>query len=173
MPANMISAPTGGSPNVIGSSMAMVATGPTPGSTPISVPTRAPIRQNKTFIGESATAKPWARLAKRSMEAPSEPRPESERQIEAVHEQHRTEEGKHRGPDNRFAPAHLNRGSGGNHQRDEARQHEPEGTDGAREDQGSCDDVERAAIKTARQCDRHQQHGQRGDHGFELAQAQS
>ena len=40
----MISAPTGGRPKVIGSSMAMVASGPTPGSTPISVPTSAPIR---------------------------------------------------------------------------------------------------------------------------------
>ena len=36
MPASMISAPVGSSPKVIGSSMAMVAIGPTPGSTPIS-----------------------------------------------------------------------------------------------------------------------------------------
>ena len=41
----MISAPTGGRPKVIGSSMATVATVPMPGSTPTSVPTSAPSRQ--------------------------------------------------------------------------------------------------------------------------------
>ena len=45
MPANMISADTGGSPNVTGSSIAIVATGPSPGSTPIAVPRNTPIRQ--------------------------------------------------------------------------------------------------------------------------------
>jgi hypothetical protein len=45
MPANMISADTGGKPNVIGSSMAMVAVGPRPGNTPISVPRNTPARQ--------------------------------------------------------------------------------------------------------------------------------
>ena len=47
----MISAPTGCRPNVIGNSMAMVASGPTPGSTPTSVPTNAPIRQSTMLIG--------------------------------------------------------------------------------------------------------------------------
>src|SRR5438128_2485265 len=51
MPASMISAPTGGRPKVIGSSMATVAMVPMPGSTPTSVPTRAPIRQSRMFIG--------------------------------------------------------------------------------------------------------------------------
>ena len=41
-----------------------------PGKTPISVPTSAPIRQNTMFIGESATAKPCARLTKRSIARP-------------------------------------------------------------------------------------------------------
>ncbi len=45
MPASMISAPTGGRPKVIGSSIATVAMVPMPGSTPTSVPTSAPIRQ--------------------------------------------------------------------------------------------------------------------------------
>ncbi len=45
MPASMISADTGGRPKVIGSSMAMVATGPIPGSTPISVPSSTPMKQ--------------------------------------------------------------------------------------------------------------------------------
>src|SRR6266702_1337383 len=76
MPASMISAPTGGSPKVIGSSMAMVATGPIPGSTPISVPTSAPTRQRNgltgmnpknSLSGERATQKPSARLPRRSV----------------------------------------------------------------------------------------------------------
>ena len=45
MPDSMISAETGGSPNVIGSSIAMVAIGPMPGSTPTAVPRNTPIRQ--------------------------------------------------------------------------------------------------------------------------------
>ena len=74
MPASMISAPTGGNPKVIGSNMAIVATGPTPGKTPISVPTSAPMRQNNMFIGESATEKPCARLRKRSIARPPQNR---------------------------------------------------------------------------------------------------
>jgi len=58
----MISAPTGGRPKVMGSSIAMVASGPTPGNTPISVPTNAPIRHRNRFIGDSATLNPRARL---------------------------------------------------------------------------------------------------------------
>jgi hypothetical protein len=44
MPASMMSAVTGGSAYVAGSSIAIVATGPMPGSTPISVPTSAPMK---------------------------------------------------------------------------------------------------------------------------------
>ena len=62
----MISAPTGGRPKVIGSSMAMVASEPMPGSTPISVPTSAPIKQRKTFIGVTATPMPSQRFEIRS-----------------------------------------------------------------------------------------------------------
>ena len=41
----MMSAETGGSTKVAGSSIAMVAIGPMPGSTPISVPRRQPTKQ--------------------------------------------------------------------------------------------------------------------------------
>src|SRR5882724_4321295 len=67
MPASMISAPTGGRPNVIGSSIATVAMGPMPGSTP----TRAPIRHSRRLIGVKATPKPRARLEKSSAITPS------------------------------------------------------------------------------------------------------
>jgi hypothetical protein len=41
----MMSAETGGSTNVSGSSIAIVASGPMPGSTPISVPRKTPMKQ--------------------------------------------------------------------------------------------------------------------------------
>src|ERR1700694_6256739 len=71
MPASMISAPTGGRPKVIGSSMATVAMVPSPGSTPTSVPTSAPIRQSRRLIGVRATLKPRPRLEKSSNITPS------------------------------------------------------------------------------------------------------
>ena len=66
MPASMISAPTGATLNVSGSSIAMVASGPMPGSTPISVPTSTPMKQYIRFCSENATPKPKTRLLKRS-----------------------------------------------------------------------------------------------------------
>src|ERR1044072_5967153 len=70
MPASMISAPTGATLNVIGSSIAMVASGPMPGSTPISVPTETPIRQYSRFCQDSATPKPKIRLWNSSIVLP-------------------------------------------------------------------------------------------------------
>ena len=57
MPASMISDAVGGRWKVIGSSMAMVATGPMPGSTPISVPTMQPMQGVEQVLeADSATA---------------------------------------------------------------------------------------------------------------------
>ena len=67
----MISAPTGGSPKVIGSSIATVAMVPMPGNTPTSVPTRAPTRHSIRLIGVKATPNPSARLENRSAITPS------------------------------------------------------------------------------------------------------
>src|SRR3979490_1029052 len=89
MPASIISAPTGGRPNVIGSSMATVAMVPMPGSTPTSVPTSAPIRHSRRLIGENATPKPRARLEKRSAMTPSlnqETREKLQRQPQRIRE---------------------------------------------------------------------------------------
>jgi hypothetical protein len=69
----MISAATGLRLNVIGSSIAMVATGPMPGSTPIRVPSSTPISAYSRWIGVTATENPRARLLKilpKSMRAP-------------------------------------------------------------------------------------------------------
>src|SRR5205807_6250479 len=62
MPASMMRPDTGSRWKVSGSSIAIVAIGPMPGSTPINVPINAPIRANIRFAGVSATSKPTARL---------------------------------------------------------------------------------------------------------------
>src|SRR3954447_26503925 len=130
MPASMISAPTGGSPKVIGSSMAIVASGPMPGKTPISVPTSAPIKHSPRLIGVTATEKPCPRLPtssmRISMSVSSEPWPQLKRQIKPVGEQQRAEGGQHRAPDQRFDPVDLLGGIGRDHQRDVARDHQAE-----------------------------------------------
>src|SRR5437764_3607382 len=128
MPASMISAPTGGRPKVIGNSMAIVARGPMPGSTPIKVPTSAPIRQSPRLVGVTATPKPNQRFWNRSMMRPLEPRPELQRQVQPIREQERAECGEHHGADDGLDPAHFLGCVGRDHERDEARDHEAERT---------------------------------------------
>jgi hypothetical protein len=69
MPASMISAAIGLRLKVIGSSIAMVATGPTPGSTPIRVPSMTPTSAYSRCIGETATENPRIRLLRISIAA--------------------------------------------------------------------------------------------------------
>src|ERR1700694_2726476 len=167
MPASMISAPTGGRPNVIGSSMAMVASGPTPGSTPTSVPTKAPTRHRKRFIPLRATPKPRARLLSRSVmtvcsefgrrraltEAqqgcPAEiGRPELKRQVERDREQHHAERRQNGTPDECFQPAHLGRRGARRQDAEIARDDEPQRTDRDRKDENRQGDEQRPAHKT-------------------------
>src|SRR6516225_5361856 len=108
MPASMISAPTGGNPNVIGSSIATVAMVPMPGSTPTRVPTSAPTRHSSRLMGLKATTKPWPRLAKRSTIASSrnqETREQRHRQAEHVGKQQRAADGETNADDGRLDPA--------------------------------------------------------------------
>src|SRR4249920_2134530 len=58
MPANMISAPVGSRLAVAGNSRAIVSAGPTPGRTPIAVPSVTPTKPHSRFLSVSATAKP-------------------------------------------------------------------------------------------------------------------
>src|SRR4029079_9707615 len=74
MPASMISDAVGGRWKVIGSNMAMVATGPIPGSTPISVPTMQPKNAHSRFWKVMAVFRPIARLCSRSISATPEDR---------------------------------------------------------------------------------------------------
>src|SRR4051812_20530283 len=66
--------------------MAMVATGPMPGSTPINVPKTQPMKQYSRLIGVRATPKPVMRFVTRSMSvilsARDERRPDRELQLE-------------------------------------------------------------------------------------------
>src|SRR5437867_309865 len=121
-----IIAPTGGRPNVIGSSMATVAMVPMPGSTPTSVPTSAPIRHSRmlTGIGIEApprkagvhctrlktTPKPSPRFEKRSPIVPStdhENRQELQRQTERVRKQKSAKRRQAGADDQRFYPPCL------------------------------------------------------------------
>src|SRR3984885_799420 len=58
MPDSMSTADTAGILKVIGSSMAMVVSGPRPGRMPTTVPSVAPMTQYSRFAGVSATWKP-------------------------------------------------------------------------------------------------------------------
>src|ERR671935_1628459 len=67
MPANRMNAAVDSALKVIGSSKAMVSAGPSPGRTPIAVPSVVPRRHHRRFIGVSATAKPLRSCEKASM----------------------------------------------------------------------------------------------------------
>src|SRR3954470_13733739 len=126
MPASMISAPTGGRPNVIGSSMATVAMVPMPGRTPTSVPTSAPIRHSRILIGIGierppssggahctnwkTVLKPRPRFENRSPMTPSfsadqKSRPHLQRQTERVREQQGAKRRQAGADDDRFQPS--------------------------------------------------------------------
>src|SRR3954464_12084022 len=76
MPASMIIAPAGSMWNVSGSSMAMVAGGPRPGSTPMTVPRNTPTKHHIRLPGCSATSNPCSSPCMTSIASV----PEAERQ---------------------------------------------------------------------------------------------
>src|SRR3954462_7461502 len=150
MPASMISAPTGGRPKVIGSSMATVAMVPMPGSTPTSVPTSAPIRHSRMLIGIgiekpppshcgdhgvnwNTTWKPSARLENRSPITPSlnqETGPELHWQPQAVGKEETAECGQANADDDGFFPPGFGRSQRGNQEGEERGNHQTQRPDG-------------------------------------------
>src|SRR6267378_8200729 len=127
MPASMISAPTGGRPKVIGSSIATVAMVPMPGSTPTSVPTRAPIRHSRRLIGENATPKPRARLEKRSAITPSlneKTREKLQRKPQRIREKQTAADGQADADDDGFFPFGFRRAERGDDEACECRDHQ-------------------------------------------------
>src|SRR5436305_15147848 len=116
MPASMISAPSGLRLKVTGSSMAMVAIGPMPGNTPISVPIRHPNRQNTRLRGVAAAASPIPRLCRMSIsEAPI---PDRQRLAQQAHEQNGAQDGQADGENGRLDPPHLRACEGSDDSRD-------------------------------------------------------
>src|SRR6476620_10788527 len=69
MPANRMKAAVGSTLKVIGRSSAIVSAGPSPGRTPIAVPSVVPTRHHIRLMGVSATAKPLRSCEKASMSA--------------------------------------------------------------------------------------------------------
>src|SRR4051812_30079695 len=94
MPASMMSDEVGLSVKVIGKSIAIVAVGPMPGSTPIRVPKSTPIRQYIRLSGDTATWKPIHRLLRSEKSMASYLlsvllegfRPDGERKLQSVYE---------------------------------------------------------------------------------------
>src|SRR4051812_22321087 len=128
MPASMISAPTGGRPNVIGSSIATVAMVPMPGNTPTRVPTRAPIRHSSRLIGVNATPKPSARLEKSSAIAPSlnqEAREQLQRQPQRVGKKQAASDRQAHADDDRFLPPRFRRAERRDQEARHRRDHQP------------------------------------------------
>src|SRR5215468_6504302 len=107
----MMSAPVGSTLKVSGNSMAMVAIGPMPGSTPIKVPTRHPTKASRRLTGDNAVAKPSPRLPiKSNIDASSianEPWRERDRQSERKLEQSDANSSHQHTHDNCFHPANL------------------------------------------------------------------
>src|SRR4030081_7455 len=154
MPASMISAPTGGSPKVIGSSIATVAMVPIPGSTPTRVPTSAPIRQSRRLIGESATPKPRARLEKRSTIAPSlnqETREELQRQPQRIGEKQTAADGQENADDDGFLPPRFRGAERRNDEARKCRNHQAERPDRDGEGKDRQRNEQRAAPGVGRQ----------------------
>src|SRR4051812_485327 len=120
MPASMISAPVGSRPKVIGSRMAMVAMGPTPGSTPISVPMRQPTKHSRMLTGSGTVPmpgtstgtrlrtveKPRASFEKRSMPASADQQ-DGNGQAQDDLEQQDAKRRHHHGEDHGLDPAHF------------------------------------------------------------------
>src|SRR6266436_2747800 len=150
MPASMIRAPTGGRPNVIGSSIATVAMVPMPGSTP----TSAPIRQSRRLIGLSATPKPRARLEKRSAITPSlnqETREELQRQPQGVREEQAAADRQANSDNDGFRPPGFRRSQRGNHEAGKCRDHQTQRADGDGKRKNRKRDEQRTAPVIRRQ----------------------
>src|SRR5258708_3288669 len=154
MPASMISAPTGGRPKVMGSSIATVAMVPMPGSTPTSVPTSAPTRHSRRLIGENATPKPRARLEKRSAITPSlnqETREELQRQPQGVREEQAAADRQANSDNDGFRPPGFRRSQRGNHEACKCRDHQTQRADGDGKRKNRKRDEQRTAPVIRRQ----------------------
>src|ERR1700749_2117595 len=124
MPANMIRPDTGSRWKVSGNSIAMVAIGPMPGSTPIKVPTMAPRNAKPRLAGVSATPKPMARLLKNSMR--SQFRPQRDREPQPRDEDRPRQDDQHHGRNCGFEWPQRTRRERADADQQHDRNHQPE-----------------------------------------------
>src|SRR6202158_5409871 len=165
IPASMISAPTGGKPKVMGSSIATVAMVPIPGSTPTSVPTRAPIRQSRRWIGVSATLKPRPRLEKSSNITPSlhqETREKLQRQPQRIREKQTASDRQANSDNDGFLPPGFRGAERRNHEARKCRNHQAQranrdrkGKNGERDEQRASPGVDRQMRPLGQKTDDH------------------
>src|SRR5689334_20612554 len=125
MPASMISAATGATLKVMGSSIAIVASGPMPGSTPMRVPRKQPMKQYQRFCQVSATLKPNTRLWNSSILITPQALDEWIRQAQAVYEHPGTKDGEANGQGKDFLPLEFPAGGGGQGDQHQHRGNEP------------------------------------------------
>src|SRR4030081_314021 len=120
--------------------MAMVATGPMPGSTPIRVPSRHPARKKNRFCAVAAAANPTIRLLTMSMSAATEHR---DRLPQAVDEDEDAEERERDAERDRLLPFHVSRGQGADHSHGEGGRCEAGAVDqqGEREHRGENEEA--------------------------------
>src|SRR5215471_10251960 len=137
MPASMISEAVGGRWKVIGSSMAMVATGPMPGNTPISVPSMQPSNAYIRFWKETATLRPSARLARSSMSP--DPAHDVDVHSESDLEDHGAEDRQHHHVADDLGELEFLAAQRGDQHQHHQRRQQP----GALEQQGEQDDADR------------------------------
>src|SRR5215470_14168753 len=130
----MMSAPVGSTLKVSGKSMAMVAIGPIPGSTPIKVPTRHPMKASRRLTGDNAVAKPSPRLPIKSNIATfsiaDQPRRERDRESQRKLEQADANSSHQHAHHSRLDPANLIARKGGNDDRNRARHNQSQRTYG-------------------------------------------
>src|SRR6266850_3455693 len=155
MPASMMSAPTGSTLKVIGSSMVIVAMGPMPGSTPMSVPTRQPMNARPTLCSVSAVENPRARFARRSVigSASEDQDPgddqDGDGQIEHVPEEADRQRGHHDREDEQLLRAGFRRRGAADHRHQGPGDGEPHGPDAEREGRDREEHEEGAAQRPA------------------------
>src|SRR3989339_1656464 len=95
--------------------MAMVASGPMPGSTPISVPSRQPTKAYIRFTGVKATPKPSARWLNNSMLIHHQKHgPDWQLQLEQQYKSQVTQGGQRGGQQRRFLKLETLAGQAGN-----------------------------------------------------------
>src|SRR2546428_5247093 len=132
MPASMIRPETGSRWNVSGSSIGMGAMGRMPGSTPIRVPTMAPMKAKPRFAGVMATPNPMARLWNSSSRLPL--RPDRDRQSQPDDEDRPGERDEHQGGEKRLHRAQGARRDSANADQQENGNHQPEALERKPED---------------------------------------